>query len=108
MGSVLAPARVADVQEGTTAPVVGVPDATPVLTVRDTDTRQFSLVGVTWAHDPAVTDTLVQVRVRDADGRWGSWAELGTEAAEQDPAAESDEVLRGGTAPLWTGPSTGV
>jgi uncharacterized protein with LGFP repeats len=108
LGSVEAPSGVADVQDGTTDPISGVDESTPALTVRDVDTEPFSLVGVTWAHDPAVTDTLVQVRVQDADGEWGSWTEVGTEDAEQDESAESDEVARGGTAPVWTGPSTGV
>jgi uncharacterized protein with LGFP repeats len=108
MGSVETPSEVADVQDGTTDPVVGVADSAPVLRVQDVATPPFSLVGVTWAHDPAVTDTLVQVRVRDAEGQWGSWTEVGTEDAEQDLGAVSDEVARGGTAPVWTGPSTGV
>jgi uncharacterized protein with LGFP repeats len=108
MGSVVAPAPVADVQDGTTEPITGVVDTTPVLRVRDTDTRPFSLVGVTWAPDPAVTDTVVQVRVLDADGQWGDWTEVGSEDAAQDQGTVTGEAPRGGTAPVWTGPSTGV
>jgi uncharacterized protein with LGFP repeats len=108
MGSVADPAPAADVQEGTTEPVAGVADTTPTLTVTKTGVDEFSLVGVTWTYDPAVTDTVVQVRVQDAAGRWGGWTPVGVEDAEQNPSADSGQQLRGGTAPLWTGPSTGV
>ncbi|MBM7805809.1 uncharacterized protein with LGFP repeats [Geodermatophilus bullaregiensis] len=110
LGSVEDPSPVADVQAGTTDPVAGVPDTAPTLTVTRTDVAEFSLVGVTWAADPAVRDVRVQVRVQDADGDWGSWTEVGTEDAEQEEGAvvEGDPGTRGGTAPLWTGPSTGV
>ncbi|WP_034511181.1 N-acetylmuramoyl-L-alanine amidase [Blastococcus sp. URHD0036] len=109
LGSVEEPAAAADVQEGTTDPVAGVSDAAPVLTVNRTGVDEFSLVGVTWAYDAAVTDVLVQVRVQDAAGTWGTWTEVGTEDAG--PGSDehaAPETLRGGTAPLWTGPSTGV
>lgn len=108
MGSVAEPADAAEVQQGTTDPVEGVADTSPVLTVRETDTDPFSLVGVTWAPDDAVTDTVVQIRVRDEDGAWGDWTLVTVEDAEQDAGADSGAAPRGGTAPLWTGPSTGV
>lgn len=108
LGSVEDPAPDAEVQEGTTDPVAGVPDTAPVLTVTETDVDPFSLVGVTWAFDPAVTDVLVQVRVQDGDGDWGAWTEIATEDAEQEPGTDVGTEVRGGTAPLWTGPSTGV
>jgi uncharacterized protein with LGFP repeats len=109
LGSVDAPAPEAQVQQGTTAPVSGVSGAVPTLSVRRIGVAEFSLVGVTWAYDPAVTDVRVQVRVQAAGGGWGAWTELGMEdlAAEGSPAA-ADADRRGGTAPLWTGPSTGV
>jgi uncharacterized protein with LGFP repeats len=108
LGSVDDPARAADVQEGTTEPVTGVPDTAPALTVTRTGVDEFSLVGVTWAHDPAVTDVRVQVRVQDRDGDWGEWTEVGTEDADTDPGADTGAERRGGTSPLWTGTSTGV
>ncbi|MEI4272298.1 N-acetylmuramoyl-L-alanine amidase, partial [Klenkia sp. LSe6-5] len=102
LGSVAQPQGDAEVRPGTSTPP-GAPGSTPVLTVRQVDVPSFSLVGVTWAASAAVTDTVARVRVQRADGGWGSWAEVGVEDAEQDGAAR-----RGGTAPLWTGPSTGV
>jgi hypothetical protein len=108
LGSVEAPGADAEVQEGTTAPTTGVPETAPVLTVAESDTGPFSLVGVTWAYDAAVTDTLVQVRVQDEDGAWGDWTEVTVEDAEQNAETVTGADLRGGTAPLWTGPSTGV
>ncbi|WP_100497666.1 N-acetylmuramoyl-L-alanine amidase [Geodermatophilus chilensis] len=108
MGSFTAPAPEAQVQEGTTAPVAGVPDTVPTLSVRATEVAEFSLVGVTWALDPAVTDTIVQVRVRDLAGNWGTWTEVEAEGVEQAADAETGSPVRGGTAPLWTGPATAV
>ncbi|GAB3357539.1 N-acetylmuramoyl-L-alanine amidase [Modestobacter lapidis] len=108
MGSVDAPAPAADVQPGTTAPVPGVSSTEPTLTVAGSDVAPFSLVGVTWTHDPAVTDTVVQVRVRTEDGDWGTWTEVTPETADQSTTAATGAELRGGTSPLWTGPSTGV
>ncbi|MEX5718160.1 N-acetylmuramoyl-L-alanine amidase [Geodermatophilus maliterrae] len=108
MGSVTAPAPGADVREGATDPVSGVTATTPVLTLQETGVEEFSLVGVTWRHDPAVTDTLVQVRVQDQDGSWGAWTEVGREDAEPGARSPASDEVRQGTAPLWTGPSTGV
>ena len=108
LGSTQAPAPAAEVQEGTTDPVAGVGESAPTLTVRRTDVDEFSLVAVNWAYDPAVTDTLVQIRVQDADGAWGEWTEVGVEDAAPDPAAQVPADWRGAAAPLWTGPSTGV
>ncbi len=107
LGSVAAPAPEADVQKGTTEPVAGVPTTAPVLTLQQNDVAQFSMVGVSWAYDAAVTDTLVQVRVRDKGGNWGDWMEAGTENAEDGSDAGAARI-RGGSEPLWTGPSDGV
>jgi uncharacterized protein with LGFP repeats len=108
MGSVAAPAAEAELQQGTTEAVPGVPENAPALTVSDERTDDFSLVGLTWTPDPAVTDTVVQVRTRDADGRWGQWQEVATEASDQNAGTRSGATPRGGTVPLWTGPSRGV
>jgi uncharacterized protein with LGFP repeats len=107
MGSVTAPAPAAEVQTGTSEPVTAVPATTPALTASASGTR-FSLVGVTWAADPAVDDTVVQVRVKTRGGAWGEWNELPTEDADQVADVGPDARPRGGTAPLWTGPATAV
>jgi hypothetical protein len=111
MGSIQEPADEVEVQEGTTEPVESQTPAetvAPVLAVSEPRTDSFSALGVTWAHDPAVTDTLVHVRVADASGRWGEWAEVGTEAFDVEPGTDSGAAQRGGTSPLWTGESHGV
>ncbi|NEK87252.1 hypothetical protein GCU60_16035, partial [Blastococcus saxobsidens] len=109
LGSLEAPVGSAEVQRGTTAPVDGVSDTAPVLTVARTDVEEFSMVGVTWAYDPAVTDVRAQLRTQDAAGAWGEWTEVGTDDAGPDPEQRpGGEEIRGGTAPLWTGSSTGV
>ncbi len=108
LGSLEDPAPAAEVQDGTTEPVAGVPDTAPALTVTRTDVDEFSLVGVTWAADPDVTDVRVQVRVQDTDGAWGEWTELGVEDGAEGTATRSGTAPRAGTPPLWTGPSTGV
>jgi hypothetical protein len=107
LGSVTAPSAEADVQSGTDEPVSGVADSAPVLTVQQTDVDQFSMVGVSWALDPAVTDTVVQIRVQNEDGDWGEWTQITSESAEAEDGPAPARV-RGGTEPLWTGPSTGV
>ncbi|MDK3256151.1 peptidoglycan recognition protein family protein [Blastococcus capsensis] len=107
MGSVTDPAPSAEVQAGTTETVSGVPDTAPTLAVSESGTR-FSLVGVTWAHDPAVTDTVVQIRAKDDSGTWGEWTEVEPEVGGQDAGTDSGTTVRGGTEPLWTGPSTAV
>ncbi|MGY1833223.1 N-acetylmuramoyl-L-alanine amidase [Geodermatophilus sp. SYSU D01180] len=108
LGSVESPAPQAEVQEGTTDPVAGVAEDEPTLALTATDVESFSLVGVTWAEDPAVTDIRVQLRVRDADGDWGTWTEVGVEDADQDTGDDVGQELRGGTPPVWTGPGAGV
>ena len=109
MGSVTAPAPAAEVQQGTTEPVTEetpTEAVAPVLTITERDTDAFYAVGVTWAHDPAVTDTVVQVRVADEDGRWGEWVQ--TEAETVEPTGRRGSSLRGGTDPVWTDESHGV
>ncbi|MGY1917062.1 N-acetylmuramoyl-L-alanine amidase, partial [Blastococcus sp. SYSU DS0973] len=108
MGSLSTPAPGVELRDATTVPVAGVPEGSPVLTLSGSDTRNFSLVGVTWSHDPAVTDTVVQIRARDDRGEWGAWTVIETESVDQRTPADGADMPRGGTAPLWTGPSTGI
>ena len=111
MGSVAAPAADADVQQGTTEPVddqTAQEASAPVLAVSERHTDSFETVGVTWAHDPAVTDTVVQVRVADADGSWGGWSTLEPEDMDSTTPVGDGVGLRDGTAPFWTGEAHGV
>ena len=108
MGSVVGPAVGALVRPGTGAQAVGIPQAPPTLSVMRTETQEFSLVGVTWADDPAITDTGVRVRVQSAAGAWGEWTEIESHDSGADATATGRTSIRGGTEPVWTGPSTGV
>jgi uncharacterized protein with LGFP repeats len=108
MGSADAPAIGALVRPATGAENVGIPQAPPTLSVMRTGTREFSLVGVTWTDDPAVTDTGVRVRIQSAAGTWGEWTEIEAHESGADETATRLTSIRGGTEPVWTGPSTGV
>jgi hypothetical protein len=97
------------------APVVDVPTAgtevpgVPVLTVSQTDTDQFSAVGVTWAVDEGVTGVTVQIRAHAVGADWGTWTALEAEDAEQSADSTPDQAaLRAGTAPYYTGPADGL
>ncbi len=52
-----------------------------------------------------MTDVLVQIRTRGLDGTWSGWTEVAVEDADQEEGTDSGAQLRGGTAPLWTGPA---
>ncbi|RBY86578.1 N-acetylmuramoyl-L-alanine amidase [Blastococcus sp. TF02A-30] len=82
-------------------------DGVPALTVSRPDTEPFSAIGVTWSEDESVVGVQVQVRTKNAEGAWGEWQTL-----EQDDVELSEDgpsgAVRGGTDPLWTGPSRGV
>ncbi|MGW1277030.1 N-acetylmuramoyl-L-alanine amidase [Streptomyces tsukubensis] len=68
------------------------------------DTEPFSLLGVTWT-DPAARITgTVEVRTKSAEsGKWSGWRSL-----DGDHAVHGDGTGRGGTDPMWVGPSKGV
>lgn len=109
MGEVVAPSPEADVEIGTTEVEPGF-EATPVLTLSQLDTDEFSAVGVTWLRDPGVIDVLVKVRVRDLAGQWSEWMEAESDDIGEAPNPEAIAAgdMRGGTEPLWTGPASGV
>jgi len=70
-------------------------------------TGRFSLVGITWI-DPKLVVGTVQVRTRViATGAWSAWRSL---EADDSRGPDSTEAggSRGGTDPLWVGPSNGV
>ncbi|WP_110946275.1 peptidoglycan recognition protein [Streptomyces avicenniae] len=77
-----------------------------------TGTEPFSLLGVVWTDADAALRGQAQVRTRAIeDGTWSAWQDLETDPAHTpDPgsAEAADPGVRGGTAPLWVGPSDGV
>jgi len=109
LGSVQAPAPGAEVQPGTTEPVPGL-EAAPTLTLTQAGTAEFSAVGVTWVLDPAVVDVVVKLRVQDSAGAWGQWTELAMDGVgpSSNEAATAPGDQRGGTEPVWSGPSYGA
>jgi uncharacterized protein with LGFP repeats len=73
-----------------------------------TETKQFSLLGISWTGATKQLDGKAQVRTRSIDtGAWTSWQDLETNA---DPVEDADERAgaRGASEPLWVGPSDGV
>ncbi|MEU0947412.1 peptidoglycan recognition protein [Streptomyces canus] len=73
-----------------------------------TETKQFSLLGISWTGATKRLDGKAQVRTRTIDtGAWTSWQDLETDA---DPVEDADERAgaRGASEPLWVGPSDGV
>jgi uncharacterized protein with LGFP repeats len=73
-----------------------------------TETKQFSLLGISWTGATKRLDGKAQVRTRSIDtGAWTSWQDLETDA---DPVEDADERAgaRGASEPLWVGPSDGV
>jgi uncharacterized protein with LGFP repeats len=108
MGSLFQPAVGALVRPGSSVQAVGIPQAPPALSVMRTGTQEFSLVGVTWTYDPAVTDTGMRVRVQSTAGTWSEWTEIEAHGSGPDATATPETSVRGGTEPVWTGPSTGV
>jgi hypothetical protein len=79
------------------------------LALGQTTTKRFTMLGVTWAHDPSVGGVTAQVRWR-ARGAWSSWRDLAGDSADAPDAGSRDAgaTLRDGTAPLWVGDSDGV
>jgi hypothetical protein len=87
-------------------------DGVPALTVARPATEPFSAVGVTWAEDEAVTGVTVSLRTKKARGSWGAWTTVEQDDVLQDDGAQertdAPADVRGGTAPVWTGPARGV
>jgi hypothetical protein len=74
------------------------------------DTKPFSLLGLTWTDPGLAVAGTVHVRTRAAEsGAWSPWQTLETRGMRgPDTGAESKRTLRGGSEPLWVGPSDGV
>ncbi|WP_406159850.1 peptidoglycan recognition protein [Streptomyces canus] len=73
-----------------------------------TETKEFSLLGVSWTGVPKPLEGRAQVRTRSSDtGEWTAWQDLETNI---DPPEDPEERsgARGASEPLWVGPSDGV
>ncbi|MCI3275978.1 peptidoglycan recognition protein [Streptomyces cylindrosporus] len=73
-----------------------------------TETKQFSMLGVSWTGAKARLHGTAQVRTRSVEtGEWTAWKDLEADVDPlQDPEAGAD--ARGASEPLWVGPSDGV
>ncbi|WP_262006959.1 N-acetylmuramoyl-L-alanine amidase [Streptomyces sp. FIT100] len=89
-------------------------------------TQPFSLIGLTWDDPYAELGGTAEVRTRDSRTRtWSDWQALdadvrapesgpesgtasGTASENESGTERADTTMRGGTSPLWTGPSDGI
>ncbi|MFI6658298.1 N-acetylmuramoyl-L-alanine amidase [Streptomyces sp. NPDC050523] len=73
-----------------------------------TDTKQFSMLGVSWTGATRRLHGTAQVRTHGVEsGEWSAWRDLEADADPlRDPQAGAD--ARGASEPLWVGPSDGV
>ncbi|MFC3573183.1 N-acetylmuramoyl-L-alanine amidase [Streptomyces yaanensis] len=72
-------------------------------------TTPFSMVGVTWTGAKAKLRGTVEVRTRSAvSGDWTKWLQMQQPDAIPDAAEQNRPGVRGGMAPLWSGPSNGI
>ncbi|MGX1561799.1 peptidoglycan recognition protein family protein [Streptomyces sp. NPDC055506] len=90
---------------------VRVPDGDPhKRSLAPRTTEPFSMVGVTWADPDAALDGTAFVRTRSREsGEWSAWRALDNDVRMPESGPDRDHAgVRGGTQPLWTGPSDGV
>ncbi|MEG8276906.1 N-acetylmuramoyl-L-alanine amidase [Streptomyces sp. AHA2] len=102
------PAR-ADSSDG--VHTVRVPDGDPHdRSLAPRTTEPFSLLGVTWDDPRARLEGTAQVRTRSREtGAWSAWRALDAGVRPPETGPDRDRAgVRGGTQPLWTGPSDGV
>jgi hypothetical protein len=73
-------------------------------------TEPFSMIGVTWDDPDAALDGTAHVRTRSREsGEWSVWRALDTDVRTPETGPDRHRAgVRGGTQPLWTGPSDGV
>ncbi|WP_433825203.1 N-acetylmuramoyl-L-alanine amidase [Actinoplanes sp. CA-015351] len=77
--------------------------------VPERETKRFSLLGITWSDPAAAPDGTIEVRTRSVQtGEWTGWQSLERSDIGPDGAEAADTARRGGTEPLWVGPSDGV
>ncbi|MFB9394355.1 N-acetylmuramoyl-L-alanine amidase [Streptomyces coeruleoprunus] len=123
-GAGIAVAAVAGAPEGN-APVTAAPDdrSRPVAqahvlaldgedprkrTLPRTETKAYSMLGVSWTDGADTFDGTAQVRTRSATtGTWSAWRDLDFETRAPE-TAEGTSGARGASEPLWVGRSDGV
>ncbi|MEV0808193.1 N-acetylmuramoyl-L-alanine amidase [Micromonospora sp. NPDC050200] len=80
------------------------------VTIPQRDTDHFAMVGVTWANPKIDFEGTISVRTRAVGGGWSGWLplELDNHFGPEPGAEATNGKARGGTDPLWVGPSDGV
>ncbi|SCG34931.1 N-acetylmuramoyl-L-alanine amidase [Micromonospora inositola] len=80
------------------------------VTIPRRDTDRFAMVGVTWANPKVDFKGTIDVRTHAVDGKWSGWRplELDNHFGPEPGAEATAGKARGGTDPLWVGPSDGV
>jgi hypothetical protein len=74
-----------------------------------TDTKAFSLLGVTWQDSAEDFEGTAQIRTRSAEtGTWTQWQDLDFDVRAPETAEGQDTGVRGTSEPLWVGASDGV
>ncbi|MFB6962841.1 N-acetylmuramoyl-L-alanine amidase [Streptomyces sp. NPDC056309] len=74
-----------------------------------TDTKAFSLIGVSWKNPTKGFDGTAQIRTRSAGtGEWTDWRDLDFDTVAPETAEGSAPGIRGASEPLWVGPSNAV
>ncbi|GAA2763429.1 N-acetylmuramoyl-L-alanine amidase [Streptomyces paradoxus] len=89
---------------------VRVPDGDPhERSLAPRTVEPFSLIGITWDDPDAVLEGTAHVRTRSREsGAWSAWRLLETDVRAPETGPDRDRPgVRGGTQPLWTGPSDG-
>ncbi|MGK5696169.1 hypothetical protein ACSNOJ_25315 [Streptomyces sp. URMC 128] len=73
-------------------------------------TEPFSMTGVTWDDPEAALEGTAHVRTRSREsGEWSAWRALDTDVRTPETGPDRHRAgVRGGTQPLWTGPSDGI
>ncbi|MGW0935580.1 hypothetical protein [Streptomyces sp. NPDC002666] len=73
-------------------------------------TAPFRQLGVTWSDPGAALDGSVQVRTRNSETRtWSDWRTLELDVRTSVSGLDHGAAgVRGGTRPLWVGPSDGI
>ena len=99
------PTKVTELPLPASVSAAGVRPGVPAVLTAASTTAGFQTLGVTWAATPARPDLAISVRTKGATG-WSGWQVLDDDAGDDDTA--TGPGVRGGTDPLWVGPSDGV